>query len=87
MDKSTFLSNTRYLKSNLGKIWISLTEARKLYSKVEAAYVALLNIHLYGDAYSTLQKMDSLLYYLLNDEPLDEDELDDILCFYRNRFE
>lgn len=81
------INNTIYLKSNLKKIWISLTKARKLYSKVEAAYDALVSLHFYGDIYDKLQQMDSLLYYLLNDEPLDEDELDEILCFYKNRFE
>lgn len=86
MDKKTFLSKTTYLKSNLEKIWISLAEAERMHDKVQDAYDALASLHFYGDAYSKLQRMDHLLYYLVNDLPLDEEELDEILCFYKNRF-
>lgn len=68
------------------KLWISLDELKKMQKKVDETYFNLCDLWLYGDAYTRLQNMSWLLDNLLNDEHLDEDELDEVYCFYENNF-
>ena len=71
---------TDYLK----KIWISLSKAKKLAELIDDAYYWLCTFWLYGDVYTKLQNMHWIIWDLLDDEHIDEDDLDDLYCFIEN---
>ena len=53
---------------------------------IDETYYNLCNLWLYGDIYYTLQNLHGYMDNLLDGEHLDEDELDEILCFSENHY-
>jgi hypothetical protein len=71
---------TDYLK----KIWLTLRQVKKIRETIDDIYYWLCNLWLYWDVYNTLQKMHWIIWDLLDDEHIDEDDLDDLYCFIEN---
>lgn len=70
---------------DLKEIWAK--NLRKMQKVVDETYYNLCNLWLYGDIYETLQKIHCLLDSYFNGDYIDEDEIADIWCFYKNNFQ
>ena len=70
---------------DLKEIWAK--NLRKMQKVVDETYYNLCNLWLYGDIYETLQKIHCLLDNYFNWDYIDEDEIADIWCFYKNNFQ
>lgn len=73
-----------HLTDNLKKIWLTLSKAKKLAELIDDAYYWLCAFWLYWDAYTKLQNMHWIIWDLLDDEHIDEDDLDELYCFIEN---
>lgn len=68
------------------KLGIAINELKKMQNIIDDTYYNLCSLWLYGDIYYKLQNLHWYLDDLLDGEHVDEDELDEIYCFYENNF-
>ena len=70
---------------DLKEIWDK--NLRNMQKIVDETYYNLCSLWMYWDIYERLQKMHCLLDNYFEDEYIDEDEIGDIRCFYKNNFQ
>lgn len=73
-----------HLTDNLKKIWLTLTQVKKIRETIDDVYYWLCNFWLYGDIYYNLQNIHNTIDNLIDDEYIEEDDLDDLYCFIQN---